>query len=73
MEGDGVVEMIVIDRFDAAHPGEDCGGMEQTRPADREVRWNLRTHLSLAQEPSLTVVGGHVPARRQHYKGLRSM
>lgn len=26
MEGDGVVEMIVIDRFDAAHPGEDCGG-----------------------------------------------
>ncbi len=25
MEGDGVVKMIVIDRFDAAHPDEDCG------------------------------------------------
>jgi len=26
MEGEGVVETIVIDRFETAHPGEDCGG-----------------------------------------------
>ena len=25
MEGDGLIEMIVIDRFIAAHPGESCG------------------------------------------------
>lgn len=24
MEGDGMVEMIVIDRFQSAHPGEEC-------------------------------------------------
>jgi uncharacterized lipoprotein NlpE involved in copper resistance len=26
MEGDGTVDMVIVERFESAHPGEDCNG-----------------------------------------------